>query len=159
MPRRTWSMVVEEPQAFKALRRCDTDCSVQVAGQSLAENLLLDGLGQVLIAAGRQAAGDGPSQGIERSTPGWEPGGAAGFRLPCANRGEAGIEAIHHRHLHIHEHDIGIAGLYLFDAGLAVIGDVDLEPAIREVSLNQQDVEFVVVHNQEKCAQPTEEGT
>jgi len=38
------------------------------------------------------------------------------------------FKSVHHWHLHVHEHKVGITGHHFPDCDLAILGDIKLEP-------------------------------
>ena len=57
------------------------------------------------------------------------------FRFPLTDR-SSGLQTSHHGHLQIHQHQMRMPGNYALYADLAILGEVELEAAAFEVSLD-----------------------
>lgn len=117
----------------------------QPAGQGLVQGGRRDGLGEVVVHAGLEAALTvfGKGVGGERQD---GPGGVAGQGAD----GDGGVEATHHGHAEVHQDQVEIGLRGHRDGLLAVLGDGHLEAGalqqfpgdllVEEVVLGQQDV-------------------
>ncbi len=72
--------------------------------------------------------------------------------LPLAN-GARCFEPVHYGHLHIHQHQVivtgGAAGDDAFDRQFAIARDVEYEPRVFEVSLDQEQIVVAVLGDQD----------
>ena len=69
-----------------------------------------------------------------------------------------GFQAVHDRHLHVHQHDVEAARVQLVEGDLAVVGDVDDEAGVAQQLGRDLLVEFVVF-DQEHARTPQRFGT